>query len=83
VPISLYPSSYTLPPSALLFEGYGELGTGVFKTGVRSGRKQKYEYNGFHAFVTFFHPASKYSGPGTDGFFGRDVIVTTYPPSAE
>jgi hypothetical protein len=83
MPIPLHPSSHTLPPSALLFEGYGELNTGIFKTGVRSGRKQKYEYNGFHAFVTFFHPASKYSGPGTDGFFGRDVVVTTFPPSTE
>jgi sugar-specific transcriptional regulator TrmB len=83
VPIPLHPPSYTLPPSALLFEGYGELRTGIFKTGTRSGRKQTYEYNGFNAFVTFFHPTSKYSGPGTDGLFGRDVIMTTYPPSTE
>jgi sugar-specific transcriptional regulator TrmB len=82
-PIPLYPPSFTLPPSALLFEGYGELRTGVFKGGARSGRKQTYEFNGFHAFVTFFHPTSKYSGPGTDGFFGRDVIMTTYPPSTK
>jgi hypothetical protein len=82
-PIQLYPPSYTLPPSALLFEGYGELKTGVFKSGVRSGRRQTYEFNGFNAFVTFFHPASKYSGPGTDGLFARDVITTTYPPSAK
>jgi hypothetical protein len=83
VPIKLYPPSYTLPPSAILFEGYGKLRTGTFKSGARSGRKQIWEYNGFPAFVTFFHPASKYSGPGTDGLFGRDVVVTTYPPSAE
>jgi sugar-specific transcriptional regulator TrmB len=83
VPIPLHPPSCTLPPSALLFEGYGELKTGVFKTGIRSGRRQTYEYNGFNAFVTFFHPSSKYSGPGTDGLFGRDVVVTTYPPSTE
>jgi sugar-specific transcriptional regulator TrmB len=82
-PITLYPPSCVLPPSAILFEGYGELRTGVFKTGVRSGRKQTWEYNGFPAFVTFFHPASKYSGPGTDGLFGRDVIMTTYPPPTE
>ena len=83
VPIPLYLPSYTLPPSALLFEGYGELRTGVFKSGALTGRKQIWEFNGFNAFVTFFHPASKYSGPGTDGLFGRDVIMTTYPPSAK
>jgi hypothetical protein len=83
VPIPLFPPSCTLPPSALLFEGYGELRTGIFKSGARSGRKQTYEFNGFNAFVTFFHPASKYSAPGTDGLFARDVIVTTYPPSAK
>jgi hypothetical protein len=83
VPIPLYPPSYILPPSALIFEGYGELRTGVFKSGARSGRRQTFEFNGFNAFVTFFHPASKYSGPGTDGLFARDVIMTTYPPSTE
>jgi hypothetical protein len=30
--------------------------------------------------VTFFHPASKYSGPGTDGRINRDVVTTIHPP---
>jgi sugar-specific transcriptional regulator TrmB len=80
VPIPLLPPSYTLPPSCILFEGYGELKTGVFKTRVPSGRKQTYEYNGFGAFVTFFHPSSKYTGPGTDGILLRDAIFTAIPP---
>jgi sugar-specific transcriptional regulator TrmB len=80
VPIPLLPPSYTLPPSCILFEGYGELKTGVFKTRVPSGRKQTYEYNGFGAFVTFFHPSSKYTGPGTDGILLRDVVFTAVPP---
>jgi hypothetical protein len=83
VPIPLFPPSYTLPPSALLFEGYGELRTGIFKTRTISGRKQTYEYNGFGAFVTFFHPSSKYTGPGTDGILLRDVVFTAIPLSTE
>jgi hypothetical protein len=40
------------------------------------------EANFFDAFVTFIHPASKYSGPGTDGIFTRDLIMTKYPPGS-
>jgi len=36
--------------------------------------------NYLNAFVTFMHPKSKYSGPGTDGLFFRDVVATTYSP---
>jgi sugar-specific transcriptional regulator TrmB len=82
VPIPLLPSC-TLPPSCILFEGYGDVKTGVLKTIIPSGRKQITEYNGLGAFVTFFHPASKYTGPGTDGILLRDIIMTTYPPSNE
>jgi sugar-specific transcriptional regulator TrmB len=81
VPIPLLPSPYILPPSCILFEGYGELKTKVTRTRIPSGRTQMTEANGFAAFVTFFHPASKYSGPGTDGIFNRDVVMTAYPPT--
>jgi sugar-specific transcriptional regulator TrmB len=80
VPIPLLPPPYILPPSCILFEGYGELKTNITRTRIPSGRTQVTEANGFDAFVTFFHPASKYSGPGTDGIFNRDVISTAYPP---
>ncbi len=80
VPIPLYPPPFVLPPACLLFEGYGELKTGGTKTQTPLGHTHVTEFNGFDAFVTFFHPASKYSGPGTDGFLMRDVIMTSYPP---
>jgi sugar-specific transcriptional regulator TrmB len=83
VQIPLIPPKHTLPPSCILFEGYSELRTGIFKTRTHSGRKQTYEYNGFGAFVTFFHPSSKYAGPGTDGILLRDVVFTAIPPSTE
>jgi sugar-specific transcriptional regulator TrmB len=81
VPIPLFYPSYVLPPSCILFEGYGELRTMVTKTRAPSGRTQVTEANQFNAFVTYFHPASKYSGPGTDGVFNRDVFFTAYPPT--
>jgi sugar-specific transcriptional regulator TrmB len=83
VPILLFPPPYVLPPSCILFEGYGEIKTTVTKTRAPSGRTQVTEANQLNAFVNFFHPASKYSGPGTDGLFNRDVFFTAYPPSKE
>jgi hypothetical protein len=80
VPIPLFPPPYALPPSCIVFEGYGNLRTNVIETLIPSGRRQEIEFNGFEAFVTFFHPSSKYAGPGTDGLFARDVITTSYPP---
>jgi HTH-type transcriptional regulator, sugar sensing transcriptional regulator len=80
VPIPLYPPPFVLPPACLLFEGYGELKTGITKNQTPAGHTHIAEFNGFDAFVTFFHPASKYSGPGTDGFLRRDVVMTSYPP---
>ena len=48
-----------------------------------SGFRNRLESNGFDAFVTFMHPASKYSGPGTDGFFIRDLVLTMTPPKKQ
>jgi sugar-specific transcriptional regulator TrmB len=81
VPIPLFPPSRVLPPSCILFEGYGALRTTVTKMRAPSGRTQVTEANRFNAFVTFFHPTSKYSGSGTDGIFNRDVFFTAYPPT--
>ncbi len=78
VPIRLFPPPTILPPCCILFEGYGELKTKVMET-RQVGRKQIFESNTYEAFVTFFHPSSKYSGPGTDGLLSKDMIVTTYP----
>jgi hypothetical protein len=77
VPIPLSPPSRTLPPACILFEGYGEIKTGMFRAKTAWGRTQTYEFNGFEAFVTFFHPVSKYAGPGTDGLLYRDLVFTS------
>ncbi|MGD6850573.1 MAG: helix-turn-helix domain-containing protein [Candidatus Bathyarchaeia archaeon] len=80
VKIPLLSTKNVLPPSCLLLEGYGNLKTDSFTISPPSGYQTTIERNGFDAFVTFFHPASKYSGPGTDGFFARDYIAVTHPP---
>ena len=80
IPIPLFPLSRILPPSCIMFEGYGPLTTGVTEFKYPSGVKFIVESNGYDAFVTFFHPASKYSGPGTDGRVHRDLVTTVYPP---
>jgi len=81
VPIPLYPPPYVLPPACLLIEGYGNVKTSGFTMLHPSGFKSKIEENYFDAFVTFMHPSSKYSGPGTEGAFARDYVATIYPPS--
>ena len=83
VPIPLYPLPKSLPPACIFFEGHGELITGVVKTMASLTRMQKSEFSGFEAFVTFFHPSSKYSGPGTDGLLFRDILITSYPKHEE
>jgi sugar-specific transcriptional regulator TrmB len=81
VPIPLSPQQRILPPSCILIEGYGNIKTGKYTIREPSGDTIINEVNYFEAFVTFMHPASKYTGPGTDGFFYREFLSTTYPPS--
>jgi sugar-specific transcriptional regulator TrmB len=80
VPIPLLPTQYVLPPSAIVLEAFGKLKTGVHSIMMPSRYEFQIEANGFNAFVTFYHPASRYSGPGTDGYINRDFICTTTPP---
>jgi hypothetical protein len=63
----------------MLIEGYGDVKTATYTiTGpLDAGFTAK--QNGFDAFVTFMHPSSKYSGPGTDGFFVRDFVADISP----
>jgi sugar-specific transcriptional regulator TrmB len=82
IPLPLL-QKYTLPPSCILFEGYGKLVSGISETTIPSGRKVTTEYNGLESFVTFYHPSSKYSGPGTDGLFARDSVTTSVALSNE
>jgi hypothetical protein len=89
VPIPLYPPLRILPPACILIEAYGDVKTAAYTVnvpfgawGIKSklgGSQLKFEENYFNAFVTFMHPSSKYSGPGTDGFFVRDGIFTLSP----
>jgi sugar-specific transcriptional regulator TrmB len=79
-PIQLFPAKYTLPPACILFEGYGNVKTRGYTMVHPSGFRNEIEENAFDAFVTFIHPASKYTGPGTDGILVRDHISTNIPP---
>jgi len=81
VPIPLPPSRYVMPPACILVEGYSKLKTVASKYALPSGVNVVFEINIYGGFVTFFHPSSKYTGPGTDGAVGRDVVLTEYPPS--
>ena len=83
VPIRLYPSEYILPPACILIEGYGDAKTEAFTVVQPTGGKFTAKQNGFNAFVTFMHPSSKYSGPGTDGFLVRDFIMEVTPEFVE
>jgi sugar-specific transcriptional regulator TrmB len=79
IPIPLSPLS-AIPPCCIMMEGYGSIKTGSYTMILPSGYKFKHQTNGLDAFVTFMHPASKYTGPGTDGYLCRDVIMDIYPP---
>jgi sugar-specific transcriptional regulator TrmB len=79
-PIPLYPRKYNLPPACMLIEGYGDVKTEALTIVYPSGFKIETEQNLFDAFVTFIHPESKYSGPGTDGILARDHISINTPP---
>jgi len=75
VPIQLFPSEYVLPPACILVEGYGNVKTEAYSVIQPAGGSFKAKQNGFDAFVTFMHPSSNYSGPGTDGFLVRDFVM--------
>lgn len=79
-PIQLFPEKYTLPPACILFEGYNKVKTTSYTIIQPSGFRLEIEDNILDAFVTFIHPASKYTGPGTDGVLIRDRISTNIPP---
>lgn len=82
VPISLFPSQYVLPPACMLIEGYGDIKTTAYTISGPAGAFTA-KQNGFNAFVTFMHSSSKYSGPGTDGFFVRDFIADIAPNTSK
>jgi sugar-specific transcriptional regulator TrmB len=83
VPIRLDFSEYILPPACLLIEGFGNVKTEAYSVVQPSGGKFTAWQNGLDAFVTFMHPSSKYSGPGTDGFLVRDFVMEVTPQFIE
>ena len=82
-PIPLGFSEYVVPPSCLLFEGYGDVKSGMLTNVAPSGRGQERWFNSFDAFVSFFHPQSKYVGSGTEGFIERDAVLISIPPQPD
>jgi sugar-specific transcriptional regulator TrmB len=80
VPIPLLPPKYILPPGCLIFEGHGTVKTQAITAINQAGYRSEIEQNWLEAFVTFMHPQSKYSGPGTDGAFFRDFVCKVFPP---
>jgi sugar-specific transcriptional regulator TrmB len=81
VSIPLSHTTSILPPSSIMIEGYGNVKAIRFIAYNPSGTWVINELNRFEAFVTFMHPSTKYTGPGTDGYFGREYFSATYPPS--
>jgi sugar-specific transcriptional regulator TrmB len=67
VPIPVLPPKLFLPPSFLLFEGYGNSMHFKYSVTSLSGWKSTIENDGSEAFVTFMSPSLRYTGPGTDG----------------
>jgi len=82
VPIPLLPPKHILPPACVFFEGYGDAKTYYSEVKGIFDRREVNEYNCLDAFVTFMNPSSRYSGPASDGLLLREVIFTSYPPSA-
>ena len=79
VPITLVESKYVLPPACILFEGYGNVKSGMFTNNTTFGHTFEIWYNSVDAFVTFFHPQSKYVGSGTEGYIDRESFWISYP----
>jgi hypothetical protein len=73
---------YTLPPGSILLEGYGNVQPNIMEMQYPSGYKLWHACNGIEAFVTYFHPLAKYSGPGTDGYILRDTYQEIRPPKS-
>jgi sugar-specific transcriptional regulator TrmB len=81
VPIPLLSQKYILPPSNLIFKGFGK--TRAYSTELKGllNRRLIYEFNCLEAFVTFMLPFSRYYSPATDGLLYRECIITSYPPA--
>ena len=79
-PISLGFLNYTLPAAFLLFEGYGDIRSGIYTNTALSGRRQEIWHNSYDAFCSFFLPQLKHVGSGTEAFFERETLLFSKPP---
>ena len=80
VPLVIKSPNFVLPPCYFLLEGIGKVKTGRLAFLYKNGFRNKIEFNALDASVTFYHPSSKYEGPGTDGILFRDYVGETYIP---
>jgi hypothetical protein len=64
-------------------EGYGDVETSGSTVVFPSGVKAEFEGNYFGALVTFIQPSYNYSGPGTEGVFAREYVMTKTPPQTK
>jgi sugar-specific transcriptional regulator TrmB len=69
---------YILTPGSILLEAQGEVKPVITEMQYPSGYKGWNACNEIEAFVTYFHPLAKYSGPGTDGLILRDMYQELY-----
>jgi sugar-specific transcriptional regulator TrmB len=79
-PIPLPPTKNSLPPAALLIEGYGEPRHSIVVGRTSSGYKLISESDALDAFVTFIDPFWKYNGPGSQGQVCLNSTITVIPP---
>ncbi len=79
LPIPLLAPKHVLPPSCILFEGYGNIKSYSSEFIGLAGRKSACRFNSLEAFVTLINPSSNYSGPGSDGLFHREMVITSHP----
>ncbi len=81
VPIPILPPKYVLPPSFLLFEGYGNSTHRRTISNLPSGYRTIIETNGVEAFVTFMSPSARYTGPGTEGRIYNNGLIKIEGPA--
>ncbi|MEJ2244456.1 MAG: hypothetical protein P8X87_08055 [Candidatus Bathyarchaeota archaeon] len=73
VPLKITPR-HTLPPACILFEGFGDIKSGMFTNQTPINRKYEIWYNSIDAFVSFFLPEYKYIGSGSEGYIDVDSV---------
>ncbi len=79
-PIPLPPTQQSLPPAALLIEGYGEQRHSRIISSMPSGYRVLSEFDVLDAFVTFIDPHWKYAGAGSQGQVCFNETMTVIPP---